>query len=141
MGKHCQLAFSFYLVPDLEIPDGIMELTLIGIIFGSLIALLIGTKSNPALLFVGAACLCMFLDFIEPEQLLLSYVNETLIALLLLLMISAAIERTAVIPMLSRRIFVPKRRGFSLLRLSSLALLLSSHLNNSASVASLMWIV
>ncbi len=135
------MEFSFYLAHRFDISPAFMELIFIGIIFSSLVVLLIATKINPALLFVAAVSLCMFLGYIEAEQLLPCYANETLVGLLLLLMISAAIERTAFIPMLSRRIFTSKRRGFALFRLSSLALLLSSHLNNTAVVASLMGLV
>lgn len=141
MGLACNTVFSFYLVPQFNISSAYMDLLIIGFIFGGLILLLITTKTKPALLFVGAACICMFLGYISAEELLQRYADETLVSLILLLMVSSAIERSAFIPLISRKLFVPRRRGLSLLRLSALAMLLSSHLNNTAVVASLMGVV
>jgi di/tricarboxylate transporter len=118
-----------------------MDTYIIGSVFVLLIILLVSGKLGPAMLFVGAACFFMFMGYIEPDELLASYTNETLIALILLLQVSSVVERTAFIPLLSQNIFVPKRRGLSLVRLSLLSMVLSSHLNNTAVVASLMGVV
>ncbi|MEO0895930.1 MAG: SLC13 family permease [Bacteroidota bacterium] len=114
---------------------------LIGFIFCLLVILLITTEINASLLFIGAVCVCLFLGFIDTNQLLDSFTNEALIALILLLQVSAVIERSAFIPILSRQIFVPGKRGWSIFRMSSLSIILSSHLNNTAVVASLMGII
>ncbi|MCI4669782.1 MAG: SLC13 family permease [Bacteroidia bacterium] len=134
-------AFYLYLVPQFKFSDANMSLLVVGFIFCGLVVALISTKIQPALLFVGAACICMFLGYIPAEKLLQSYANETLVALILLLMVSSAIEKSAFIPLLARKVFVPNKRSLSLFRLSALVMLLSSHLNNTAVVASMLGLV
>jgi len=88
--------------------------------------------------FVSTVILLLFLGMIDTRTLLAHYTNQTLITLILLLQVSYVVEKTVVIPMLSRTIFSSSSLRWSLAKLSGLAVLLSSHLNNTAIVASLM---
>lgn len=114
---------------------------IISVVLVMLVVLLISTRINAALLFVGAVCICLFAGLIESKELLECYANETLITLLILLQISSVVERTVFVPLLSKQIFSSKNPRLTLLKLSSFSLLLSSHLNNTAVVASLMGVV
>jgi di/tricarboxylate transporter len=118
-----------------------MEIYLIVGVLGLLVALLITNRFNPALLFVVAVSAYMFAGFIPAEDMLGYFANPTLITLLLLLHVSSAVEKTSFIPQLSRQVFSQKSLRFSILRMAGFSLLLSSYLNNTAVVASLMGVV
>ncbi len=118
-----------------------VENVLIGAILTGLVVLLIGSRLNTALLFVGAVSICLFAGLVSSEELLRCYSNETVITLLLLLQVSSVVERTVFVPQLSKQIFSGKNHRFTFFKLSTFSLLLSSHLNNTAVVASLMGVV
>jgi len=103
-----------------------------------LVAMLVFTRVPPALPFVGACAIFLFAGMIPAKELLESYANETLVTLLLLLQVSSVVEKTYFIPMLSRTLFKPGSLKRAILRLSAFSLIASSHLNNTAIVASLM---
>lgn len=114
------------------------------LIIGLLALLVVALSTNrwrPELLFVLAVTACLMVGWIEPHALLRHYSNETLVGLMLLLLVSTALEKTHVLPLLSRWLI---RRGHirsSLLRMSGITMLLSSLLNNTAVVASFMGVI
>jgi di/tricarboxylate transporter len=113
----------------------------IAIIFGVLILLigiLVDNRLPPALPFVGAVGIFLFMGMIEGPALLGCYANETLVTLLLLLQVSGVVEKTYFIPMLTRQLFEGGSMRKALLKLSLFSLTFSSHLNNTAVVAALM---
>ena len=69
------------------------QLTLIGIML-SLVAALITTKLNPALLFFSAITLSFLTGLIELDVMLVNFTNVSLITLMMLLTASLAIEKT-----------------------------------------------
>jgi di/tricarboxylate transporter len=115
-----------------------MEQVFIGGILTLLVFLLILNKLHPSLLFVGTVLLFSFAGFLPVSDMLGYFANETLITLLLLLHISAAVEKTHFVPTLARNIFKGNSLRWSMLRLSLISLLSSSLLNNTAIVATLM---
>ncbi|GAB4416278.1 MAG: SLC13 family permease [Bacteroidia bacterium] len=112
----------------------------IGVLVGLLI-LLISNVIRPALSFSLALAVLLFSGLISTQETLGFFANETLISLILLLLVSSVVERTYFIPLLSRKIFDGGPYYRSVLRLSAISMLLSSHLNNTAVVASLMGLV
>ena len=118
-----------------------MELFLIiGVLVG-LMVLLITNALRPSLSFVGAIGIFLFTGLISAGDMLAYFANETLITLILLLQVSSVVEKSYFIPLLSRQIFTGRSLSRSLLKLSAVSLLFSSHLNNTAVVASLMGVV
>ncbi|MEM6265032.1 MAG: SLC13 family permease [Bacteroidota bacterium] len=116
------------------------QLLIVGVLLG-LIYFLVTNRFNPSLLFVGAAMAFAFAGMIPTQDLLNHYANETLVTLLLLLQVSTVVEKSSFIPQLTRKVFEGKSASLSVLRLSALSMLLSSCLNNTAIVASLIGVV
>jgi len=108
----------------------------VGAVFFLLIALLIHGRVKPPLLFSGAIALFYLLGFISLENWLKNYVNSSLVILVLLLLISVVIEKTVFVKEFGKRVF-DKNYRLSLLRLTLFTGFLSSFLNNTAVVASL----
>nr|WP_256260956.1 SLC13 family permease [Shewanella sp. NIFS-20-20] len=101
-----------------------------------LVAGLIKGVAQPALLFSLAAISCYLLGYVSLAGLLNHFANEGLVTLMLLMLVSLALEKTRLLTRLSRSI----GRGslsITLLRLSFSTALLSSFTNNTAVVASL----
>ncbi|RMG68722.1 MAG: SLC13 family permease [Bacteroidetes bacterium] len=113
---------------------------IIGMLLG-LMAVLVTNTFRPALAFVGVVVVFLFAGLIKAEDLLACYANETLITLILLLQVSSVVEKSYFIPLLSRHVFTRGSQRKTLLKLSAVSLLLSSHLNNTAVVAALMGVV
>ncbi|WP_345969917.1 SLC13 family permease [Sulfurimonas sp. HSL1-6] len=107
---------------------------------GGLIALLIRGTFRPGVLFFGLLMLYYLTGLIETKAMLHNFVNPSLIVLVLLIVISSVIERTAVVEWLSHAVFSPNRFA-SMLRLTGLTSLFSAFLNNTAVVASMMSMV
>ncbi len=78
---------------DQLILTGIM-LTLVGCLFG--------TRLNPAWLFVGAIGSSYLAGLIDLESMLVNYTNPSLITLVLLILVSIAIEKTTLIQKLAQ---------------------------------------
>lgn len=111
------------------------------LILGTLLLMVILLMQNrlpPALPFAGSVGIFLFADMIEAETLLYCYANETLITLLLLLQVSAVVEKTYFIPLLTQSLFQDDSLPKAVFKLAGVSLLFSSHLNNTAVVASLM---
>ena len=102
----------------------------------SLVALLITTNIKPALLFVGALLISYLGGLIDVPELMSNFANESLLTLVLLMMISGALEKTRLISLISR-CFSTGSYSSVILKLSLSSAFLSSFMNNTAVVASL----
>ncbi len=112
-------------------------LGLLCLLFGALIS----NKIRPELVFVGAVTICMAAGWIAPKNLLLHYSNETLVGLILLMQVSSVLEKTHILPWLSKKMIRAGSLHASLSRLSVVSILLSAVLNNTAVVASFMGMI
>lgn len=111
------------------------QLILTGIML-SLVGCLFGTRINPAWLFVSAIGTCYLAGLIDLESMLVNYANPSLITLVLLVLVSIAIEKTTLIQKLSSSL----SKGSLVKAVTKLGLstaFLSSFTNNTAVVASL----
>ncbi|NBK99558.1 MAG: SLC13 family permease [Erysipelotrichia bacterium] len=105
-----------------------------------LLGLLIQNRFKPSVLFFGLILVYYFLDFIKIETLLKNFVNQSLVTLILLLIVSIVLEKTTFIATLSTKLFSPSLNK-SVLTLSFFTSLLSAFLNNTAVVAALMSVI
>ncbi len=102
-----------------------------------LLGLLIQGRIRPALLFTGLAALYYVFGFLEFQSWVHNYVNPSLVILVLLLIISLAVEKTVFVKELSSSL-IGKNYTFSLLKLGAFTSVFSAFLNNTAVVASLL---
>lgn len=105
-----------------------------------LLILLISNKIKPFILFGSVAVLYYLLGYLNLNTWLSSYTSESLIVLILLLLVSLAIEKSAVIAWCSKFI-IGKNYHLSLLKLGVITASISAFLNNTAVVASFMSII
>ena len=111
------------------------QLVLTGIML-TLVGCLFGTRINPAWLFVSAIGTGYLTGLIDLESMLVNYANPSLITLVLLVLVSIAIEKTTLIQKLSQSL----SKGSLVKSVTKLGLstaFLSSFTNNTAVVASL----
>ena len=111
------------------------QLVLTGIML-TLVGCLFGTRINPAWLFVSAIGTSYLAGLIDLENMLANYANPSLITLVLLVLVSIAIEKTTLIQKLSMSL----SKGSlvkSVTKLGISTAFLSSFTNNTAVVASL----
>jgi di/tricarboxylate transporter len=111
------------------------QLVLTGIML-TLVGCLFGTRINPAWLFVSAIGISYLAGLIDLESMLVNYANPSLITLVLLVLVSIAIEKTTLIQKLSMSL----SKGSlvkSVTKLGISTAFLSSFTNNTAVVASL----
>ncbi|WP_022940484.1 SLC13 family permease [Psychromonas hadalis] len=101
-----------------------------------LVVLLITTKIKPALLFVGALVICYISGLIEVPELMANFANESLLTLVLLMVISGALEKTRLIALISQ-CFSKGSYNQVIFKLTLSTAFLSSFMNNTAVVASL----
>ncbi|WP_462170833.1 SLC13 family permease [Pseudoalteromonas xiamenensis] len=101
-----------------------------------LVGCLFGTRLNPAWLFVGAITTAYVTGLIELEHMLTNYANPSLITLVLLILISIAVEKTTLIQYLAKSLANGSLTR-SVLKLGLSTAFLSSFTNNTAVVASL----
>lgn len=101
-----------------------------------LVGLLVATKIKPALLFVGALLICYLGGLIEVPELMGNFANESLLTLVLLIMISGALEKTRLITLISQ-CFSKGSYSQVIFKLTLSTAFLSSFMNNTAVVASL----
>lgn len=106
----------------------------------ALLVLLIQNKIKPSILFGSVATLYFLLGFIDLNVWLGSYMQSSLIILILLLLVSIAIEKSIIIKSLSKFI-IGKNYHLSLLKLGITTTTISAFLNNTAVVASFMSII
>lgn len=108
----------------------------LAVIMVILVVCLFGTRLKPAWLFAGAIGACYLAGLIELEAMLINFANTSLITLILLVLISIAIEKTAFVRKLSDSL----GRGSlssSVTKLGLSTAFLSSFTNNTAVVAAL----
>src|SRR5699024_5294811 len=102
-----------------------------------LLVLLVSGRVRPAVAFTGLAGFYVLAGFVDVPTLLAQYTNPALATLVLLLLVSLALERSPLLDWLSQRLFDGSERA-ALLRLMGGSVLLSAFLNNTAVVASLL---
>ncbi len=91
---------------------------------------------SPGLLFVSAISVCYLLGLIELDSVLVNFTNPSLITLVLLVLLSTAIEKTWLVRWLSNGI-ARHSLSVSTLKLGLSSAFLSSFTNNTAVVATL----
>lgn len=110
---------------------------IIGCVLTGLVGTLIFTRLKPLYAFGSALLIVYFSGELTTKQLLLNFVNESLISLFLLLIASFALEKTRFVHQMSEWLLGGKERS-ALFKLMFGAGLLSSFTNNTAVVATLM---
>lgn len=88
------------------------------------------------MLFSGTVVFFYLFDFLSLDNWLLNYVNSSLVVLVLLLLVSIALEKTVVVKNISRYLIGPNYK-LSILKLGFFTSFFSAFLNNTAVVASL----
>ncbi|HEA14847.1 MAG TPA: SLC13 family permease [Pseudoalteromonas prydzensis] len=111
------------------------QLVLTGIML-TLVGCLFGTRLKPAWLFVSAIGTAYLGGLIELEDMLINYANPSLITLVLLVLISIAIEKTTLVQKLAQSLSKGSLTS-SVTKLGLSTAFLSSFTNNTAVVASL----
>ncbi|MDO6567097.1 SLC13 family permease [Alteromonas sp. 1_MG-2023] len=105
-------------------------------IFASTIFALIFSNQRPSTVFSGAVLLLVVSQQLSLDDILLNLTNKGLITLVLLLLVSSAIDKTALIKRIGRKL-VSTSFSKSYWKLFSLTFISSALLNNTAIVASL----
>lgn len=103
----------------------------------ALIAGLIFSKRSPAFWFGGALLFSYLVGWLEMDKALTNFSNPSLITLILLLLISIAIEKTRLVSWLSHR-FEGNNLSLVVAKVSLASGFLSSFINNTAVVSTLM---
>jgi len=106
-----------------------------------LILFLAKSSIRPLYLFGGTLAFFYFLELINTADLLHNFVNEGLVTLILLLLISTVLENTLFIRKNCNSIFSKNKYHFSLFKITSISSLMSAFLNNTAVVAIMMGII
>jgi len=106
-----------------------------------LIGFLAKSSIRPLYLFGGTLSFFYFLELISTGNLLHNFVNEGLITLVLLLLISTVLENTIFIRQNSSSLFSKGRYRFSLFKITSITSFFSAFLNNTAVVAIMMGVI
>lgn len=115
---------------------GIMPWLVLGSV-GLLLALLIHGRLAPVLLFTGWAVGYFLLGLVKQSTFLGGFTNPALVTLLILLLVSLALERSPLVASVSQRV-IRGSEGAAVWRLSALATALSAFLNNTAVVGGLL---
>lgn len=105
-----------------------------------LLVLLVQGRFSPASLFCSWAGVFLVLQVVDQQQVLSSFSNPALITLLLLLLVSLALERSPLLDTLSQ-LLLSKNESRSLLKLIAVTASLSAFLNNTAVVSSLLGMI
>lgn len=100
-----------------------------------LLAVLAHGRVKPAVAFTTLAATFVLTGVIESEVMLANYANPTLITLVLLLLVSLALERSHFLDLVSERLLNGSER-FAVLKLMAASAITSAFLNNTAVVAS-----
>ena len=111
------------------------QLVLTGIML-VLVGCLFGTRLKPAWLFVGAIGVSYLAGLISLEDMLINYANPSLITLILLVLVSIAVEKTTLVQKLAQSLSKGSLTS-SVTKLGLSTAFLSSFTNNTAVVASL----
>ncbi|MBL4280027.1 SLC13 family permease [Vibrio fluvialis] len=110
----------------------ITALIIVGLLTG-----LIVSRVSPAALFALAIGGLYVSGEIDQSEILRNMVNPSVLVLILLMIVSLALERSAILPWLSSRVFLPGYQA-TLFRLGLTTAFSSAFLNNTAVVATLM---
>lgn len=105
-------------------------------IFASTIAALIFSNQRPSTIFAGATLVLLISQSISFSEVLVNLTNQGLVTLVLLLMVSSAVDKTALLKRIGR-IVITNKFTSSYWRLFGLTFFSSALLNNTAIVASL----
>lgn len=105
-----------------------------------LLYLLIQNKYKASVLFTGLASIYFLFDLLSFEKLASSYTNNSLLTLILLLVVSIALEKTVLIDIFSKKI-ITKSYNLTFIKLGIITSIFSAFLNNTAVVASLMGVI
>lgn len=111
------------------------QLVLTGIML-TLVGCLFGTRLKPAWLFFGAIGTAYLGGLIDLEDMLINYANPSLITLVLLVLVSIAVEKTTLVQKLAQSLSKGSLTS-SVTKLGLSTAFLSSFTNNTAVVASL----
>ncbi|MCF2918414.1 SLC13 family permease [Pseudoalteromonas sp. Cn5-37] len=111
------------------------QLVLTGIML-VLVGCLFGTRLKPTWLFVGAIGISYLAGLISLEDMLINYANPSLITLILLVLVSIAVEKTTLVQKLAQSLSKGSLTS-SVTKLGLSTAFLSSFTNNTAVVASL----
>ncbi|WP_422409235.1 MULTISPECIES: SLC13 family permease [unclassified Endozoicomonas] len=110
---------------------------IVPLILALLVAALLFNKLRPAVAFVSAVGLFIALGYISLESALNKVVNPALVTLVLLILVSLALEKTPFVTGLSDRLFKSGYRR-SIVKMFALVSSTSALINNTAVVASLL---
>ena len=113
---------------------------LIAVSLLALIVLLIQNRFRVSLLFATLASLYFILGLVEFEAFISGFVNNSLMILVLIILASIALEKTALMDLFSKLI-ISKSYEKTYIKLGLIIPFLSAFLNNTAVVASLMGII
>ena len=102
-----------------------------------LLIALVRFQHHSASVFGAVLFIMLSVSFIDSATILKNAANPGLVTLVLLVLISCALEKTSLLRRLSRFLFTPTVNG-SVLRLISFSVLVSSVLNNTAVVAAML---
>lgn len=105
-----------------------------------LLYLLIKNQYRASVLFTGLASIYFLFDLLSFEKLASSYTNNSLLTLMLLLVVSIALEKTVLIDIFSKKI-ITKSYNLTFIKLGIITSIFSAFLNNTAVVASLMGVI
>ncbi len=113
-----------------------MDVALYAVIIIALFAGLVFTHIRPAPLFFTALLMCYVLGYLDTPELLHNFTNTGLVALVLLMLVSMALERTSILQRLAKSIISPSLPK-SIVKVSVVTATASAFLNNTAVVAAL----
>ncbi|CAE6957541.1 COG0471 Di- and tricarboxylate transporters (plasmid) [Vibrio sp. B1REV9] len=108
----------------------------LAILFGIITCLLV-TKIKPSYIFAGAAFIAFMTGMIELKTIANNFTNPSLLTLVMLILVSCALEKTLLISWVSRNIS-EGRLGHVIAKMSISTALLSSFTNNTAVVVSML---
>lgn len=107
---------------------------------GVLLVLLVHGRLAPVVLFPVWAGGFFLADLVDQKTFLGSFTNPALATLVLLLLVSLALERSSVMDRLSR-VVIQGREALAVLRLSGFSIVFSAFLNNTAVVGAMLGMV
>ncbi|AXY03719.1 SLC13 family permease (plasmid) [Vibrio alfacsensis] len=108
----------------------------LAILFGIITCLLV-TKIKPSYIFAGAAFIAFMTGMVELKTIANNFTNPSLLTLVMLILVSCALEKTLLISWVSRNIS-EGRLGHVIAKMSISTALLSSFTNNTAVVVSML---
>lgn len=105
-----------------------------------LVGLLISNRVRPAILFIGSIAFSYLLGWISLESMMSNFTNTSLLTLILLLLVSLAMEKTYFLQSVGRHLN-KENFGLVMVKLGLSTAFLSSITNNSAVVASMIGVL